>query len=148
MKFDKNSEEKQCWLLVERLENWKVDRDSGFLVLGIGERKKATAEKMKPGDLIITYVSSGRSCFVDIRTVTGSGVRRSKRGLIYDDVYPYEIDTSPLKILPEEKWIKVHTLVGKLSFLDPCKDWRQVMRNAIRQLDGKDSKILLNALSQ
>ena len=47
------------WLIVERYENWVVDRARGFATLGFPERMKKRASQLRAGDLLFVYVSSG-----------------------------------------------------------------------------------------
>ncbi|PIQ26163.1 hypothetical protein COW64_12260 [bacterium (Candidatus Blackallbacteria) CG18_big_fil_WC_8_21_14_2_50_49_26] len=135
------------WLSVERYENWIVDRNSGFTFLGISERKQKIAEKMEIGDILVTYVSSGYSCFSDAREIVSEKPKRSKFGLIYDEPYPYFIETKPLVILHETQWVKIHKLVTSLGFLPKEKDWRQVLRNSPKKLSNADGEIILVALN-
>jgi predicted RNA-binding protein len=134
------------WLSVERYENWLADQKSGFAFLGIGERKLKLAEEIKPGDVIVTYVSSGYSSFSGFREVVSEKPKKSLIRAHYDEPFPYQIDTKPILSLPPEKWVKIHNLVGKLSFLPKNLDWRQNMRNALRKLNERDAKQIIDLL--
>lgn len=134
------------WLSVERYENWLADQNSGFTFLGIGERKLKLATEIKPGDIIVTYVSSGYSSFSGFREVISERPKKSSFRSHYDEPFPYQIDTRPIISLPAEKWVKIHDFVGKLSFLPVNLDWRQNMRNALRKLDEHDAKIIIDRL--
>jgi predicted RNA-binding protein len=134
------------WLSVERYDNWETDKRAGFSFLGVTNRKLKLSSEMKAGDLLITYVSSGYSCFSDIREIVSDKPKISKFGLAYDEPYPYQIDTKPFIVLQEKKWIKIHDFVGKLSFLPIEKDWRQIMRNSPRKLSEEDALIIVKEI--
>jgi hypothetical protein len=60
------------WLSVETPDNWIADKVTGFSLMGIADRKKALAQTVEAGDLILTYVK-GRG-FADIRRVVTKGL--------------------------------------------------------------------------
>ncbi len=144
--YSKLGDVEMYWLSIERYENWKTDEKTGFSFLGISDRKLKVAEEMKSRDLIITYISSGYGCFSDIREVVSDKPRRSKMGLVYDEPYPYQIDTKPLLILQKVQWLKIHNFVARLDFLSKGKDWRQVLRHSPRKLVAADAELIIGAI--
>jgi hypothetical protein len=68
----------QGWLIIERLENWEVDKAKNFAFFGVPERARKTAAEIAEGDLVFCYVSSGRSAFSDIRVVKEAGLQKMK----------------------------------------------------------------------
>lgn len=134
------------WLSVERYDNWLTDKAAGFKFLGIFDRKLKTAQQMKAGDYLISYISSGKSSFADIRKIISDHPSKFKKGLIYDEPFPYVILTEPYIILDESDWIKIHDVLDKLTFLPIEKDWRQMMRNSLRKLNDDDALFLINLI--
>lgn len=135
------------WLLVERLENWNVDAAEGFQRFGLSEYKTKLAEQIKTGDRLIVYVSSGISAFSDIRESVSDGYKRLRFGGDYDTAFPISISTRPVLTLPRQNWVPVQSLISSLAFTRDRKDWRQVMRNALRHLTDEDAEILSAALN-
>lgn len=134
------------WLTVERAENWEVDKTEGFCRFGLSDRKRILASQIEPGDLIFTYISSGKSSLADMRRVRSPALVRLKHGGNYDSPYPLAISTEPLIWLPQEKWVRIKTLAAELSFIDIRRDWRQQMRSSLRLLLQSDATILETAL--
>jgi predicted RNA-binding protein len=64
------------WLLVERLDNWNVDKKEGFRRFGLSDKKKTLADRIKKGDTLIFYISSGISKFSDVREAIADGTAR------------------------------------------------------------------------
>ncbi len=136
------------WLLVERLENWEVDRMEGFRRFGLPEKKKRWADEMKTGDKLIFYVSSGMSRFADVREVIKEGTFRLGASGAYDTAFPLFIATKPILTLDIEKWVAIQNLTRKLSFTAGMKDWRQVMRTSMRRLNHEDVAVILDAMNR
>jgi hypothetical protein len=132
------------WLIVERYDNWRVDRANNFCHFGVADRKKATAMKIKPGDLLVGYVS-GKSCFSDLRKVLSPPIIRLRLGGPYDAPFSIALSTEPLIIPPEENWIPVKELAARLSFLN-ATDWRQSFRSSLRPIPEADGRLLEWAL--
>ena len=41
-----------CWMIIERLENWEVDKKAEFSMFGLSNRYKKAAEQIEKGDLV------------------------------------------------------------------------------------------------
>jgi predicted RNA-binding protein len=136
------------WLLVERLENWEVDRKEGFRRFGLPARKQRLAEQMRKGDKLIFYVSSGLSQFADIREVSEDGVFALGTGGGYDTAFPLFIATTPRLTLDPDKWVPIRDLIPKLSITSSKNDWRQVMRTSLREISDEDAEIIIDAMNQ
>ena len=134
------------WLIVERYENWGVDRAENFRRFGLPERKRTTASKIRPGDLLVVYVS-GKGCFSDIRRVTSPPIVNLKHGEPYDAAFAFAIATEPYITPTEDKWLSIHTLLKQLSFLSPT-DWRQSFRSSLRSIPDTDGKLIEKLLSK
>ena len=134
------------WLLVERLENWKIDQMEGFRRFGLPEVKRTLAQQVEKGDTLIFYVSSGISRFSDIREATASGTAKLGIEGDYDTPYPLSISTRPILTLERHIWVPLHGLVSSLSLTSGKADWRQVMRNSLRRLSDEDGDLILNAM--
>jgi len=132
------------WLIVERYENWLVDSAEGFRHFGLSERRKAAIERIKAGDLLIVYVT-GKSCFSDVRRVLMPTTVRLKLGGPYDAAFPYALATEPVVTLKAENWLSVQSLAPKLGFLQ-FRDWRQAMRNSLREIPESDGRLLEKAI--
>lgn len=134
------------WLLVERIENWEIDKREGFQKFGIPERRRVLAGQIQKGDLLIFYISSGISMFADIREATSTGTKQLPFGGDYDTAYPLSVSTRPYLILERNRWITIRSLVDKLSFTTGKKDWRQLMRVSLRRLQKSDALLIIKAM--
>lgn len=134
------------WFLIERKENWEVDRREGFRRFGIARSKISLAAKIKKGDLLIFYVSSGISKLADVREANKDGIEKLPMGGDYDTAFPSCILTRPYITLERENWIPLRPLIERLSFIDTTKDWRQNLRNSLRLLSDADGALLLTSM--
>lgn len=134
------------WLIVERLENWEVDRDSDFSRFGLPERLERRASEVRKGDRLVAYVSSGISAFADVRQATSDGVEKLRFGGDYDTAFPICIRTESLFSLDRPQWVPIRTLVSELSFTKGKRDWRQLMRNSLRLLSQSDAERIIDCM--
>jgi len=136
------------WIINERRENWEVDKSIGFSLFGLPEYKRAMAGQLFPGDILLTYVSSGISAFADARRVEANKGGRLRLGEPYDTPFPISIRTSPLVALTRDQWIKIHELVRLLSFTKGKKDWRQSFRFSLRHICRRDGELIFSRLKK
>ena len=134
------------WLIVERYENWNVDRAENFRRFGLPERSRNTAAKINPGDLLVVYVS-GKNCFSDVRRVISPTIAPLKLGGPYDAAFAFALSTEPFITPTEENWIRVQQLADRLIFLSRT-DWRQSFRNSIRPIPEVDGKLIQSLFEQ
>ena len=133
-------------MAVERLENWQADSATKFKRFGIPDRTRRRAQSIEKDDLIVGYVSSGISCFADIRRITSSTIE--KLGFVegYDDVFPFCIRTESLLVLDREDWVPIRSMLSDLSFTRGRDDWRQTMRHSFRPLAEDDANRIVTAM--
>lgn len=132
------------WLIVERYDNWIVDRKENFVRFGLPERKRTTAGKIKPSDLLVVYVS-GKSCFSDIRRVLSPAIITLRFGGSYDAAFSFALSTESFVAPAEENWVPVKELAERLSFLSPT-DWRQSFRTSLRSIPEADGRLVEQVL--
>jgi hypothetical protein len=133
------------WLIVERYANWQVDRSENFYRFGIPDKKVPLARTIRPGDILVTYISGGKSAFSDMRRVLSPPIIALKQGGPYDAAFSTAISTAPLLVLPEEHWVSVKGMLADLTFLSG-KDWGQVFRTSLKALPAVDGVTIERAL--
>lgn len=136
------------WLLVERVENWEVDKREGFRRFGLSDAKRVLGSQIKKGDTLVFYISSGVSRFSDIREATKDGTDKLGSVGEYDTGFPLSISTRPKLTLPRDKWVPLHDLVSLLSITAGKGDWRQTMRASLRRLSENDAAIIIGAMKR
>ena len=136
------------WLIVERFENWEVDKENLFAFFGIPDHKRALAERIAEGDQLITYISSGIASFADVRQARSGGFIRLRHGGDYDTAFGLAIPTEPVVVLPRNKWLPINTFVECLDLTRGKKDWRQVVRQSLRSLSVSDGKLLKDRIKR
>jgi hypothetical protein len=136
----------QSWLIIERFENWEVDKAKNFAFFGLPERSRKTAAEIAEGDLVFCYVSSGRSAFSDIRMVKQTGLQKMKIQS-YDDNFAFYFSTAPVLALPPQKWVPIKRLASELDLTRERKDYRPLLQTSIRKLTAHDAELLQSRLT-
>src|SRR5262249_1509688 len=104
----------RAWLIVERLQNWKVDEENGFSFFGLSDRYRKISSEIAANDLIICYVSGGPRAFSDIRMVKESGLRELEKQS-YKSNFAYCFSTMPILVLPRKKWVPLEEVASELD---------------------------------
>jgi EVE domain-containing protein len=136
------------WLVVERLENWERDSRGGFATHGVAESKATMARRLKPGDQLLVYVSSGVSAFADVREVGSSELMRTAGRDEYARKFPLSISTIPLLTLPREKWVKAVSILDQISAIkaDSAWNWQVMFRATLVPLRDDDARRIIAAM--
>lgn len=136
------------WLIIERLENWQVDRAANFAMFGLSNRYKKSAERIEKDDLIFCYVSSGISAFSDIRVAQATGIKPLRRRTDYDAAFDFYISTAPHLVLERPHWLPLKSILHELDLTKDRAEWRQMFRTSLRLLTPHDGQLLKTQIEQ
>lgn len=144
---DERGARTQAWLIVERLENWEVDKANNFSFFGLSERYRKTASEIKKDDLVFCYVSSGISAFSDIRLVSDATLRQLKTQS-YNSAFANCFATAPVLVLARDKWIPIKDVEEELDLTRGQANWRSKLQTSIRRLSPHDATLLRGKLEE
>lgn len=136
------------WILTGSVENFRINVERGFDVIGLKERRRNQAAAFEPGDEVVFYVT-GLQAFGGI-----AGVRSEMfedRAPIWPqgrkkhlEDYPWRVLAEPLAILEESSFVPVDSLLGELEHLRkwPAEHWHLGFQGQLRTVSETDAKLL------
>jgi hypothetical protein len=145
--------EKQTWILTGSLENFRINVDRRFDVIGFKERRRNQAEQMRPGDEIVFYVTGVqefggiarvRSEMYEDRTpIWPQGKKKAP------EPYPWRVDAEPVRILDEDDFVPAVGLVGELEHIAkwPAEHWHLAFQGQLRTVGDADAALLRKRIS-
>jgi hypothetical protein len=107
------------WLTLFTYRTWEEFLEAGGNVAGFRERRWRTVQKMRPGDVLLCYLT-GISRFIGILEVTGKAYQ-SYTSIWSEAVYPCRVPVRVLMTLRPEYGVPVTDLEGKLSYFRDMK---------------------------
>jgi predicted RNA-binding protein len=143
-------EQPKSWILTGSLENFRVNVERGFEVIGFKERRRRQAEQMRPGDEIAFYVTGvqefgaiakvSSEMFEDRTEVWPPGPKQ--------EAYPWRVDAEPLIVLTEERFVPALELVGELEHTAkwPPEHWHLAFQGQLRTVSEHDAGLLRERL--
>jgi len=136
----------KTWILTGSLENFRINVERGFDVIGFKERRRRQAEQMKAGDEIVFYVTGVQEfggiarvtseCYEDRTPVWPAGKKA--------EAYPWRVDAEPVVILAEEDFVPAVGLVGELEHARkwPAEHWQLAFQGQLRTVGEADARLL------
>ena len=143
----------KTWILTGSLENFRINVERGFDVIGFKERRRRQAEEFEPGDEIVFYVT-GVQAF--------GGIARVKSEMFEDrtpiwpqgkkkkpEPYPWRVEAEPVLILPEDEFVPAEELVTELEHVRkwPLDHWHLAFQGQLRTIGEHDASLLRERLS-
>jgi predicted RNA-binding protein len=140
------------WILTGSLENFRVNVERGFDLIGFKERRRRQAEEFEPGDEIFFYVT-GVQAF--------GGIARVKSEMFEDrapiwppksknkpEPYPWRVEAEPVLILPEEVFVPAEELATELDHVRkwPPDHWHLAFQGQLRTIGEADARLLRERL--
>jgi hypothetical protein len=143
----------KTWILTGSLENFLINVERGFDVIGFKERRRLQAREFEPGDEIVFYVT-GVQAFGGIARVTSEmfedrapiwpqGKKASSK-TASPEPYPWRVHAEPVAVLDEEDFVPAVELVGDLEHAAkwPAEHWHLAFQGQLRVVGGADAKLL------
>jgi EVE domain len=153
----------KTWILTGSLENFRINVERGFDVIGFKERRRRQAEEFEPGDEVFFYVTGVqafgglarvRSEMFEDRTRIWPGVKKGARASGSGkkpkrEPYPWRVEAEPLLVLGEDDFVPAEALVGDLEHVSkwPLDHWHLAFQGQLRTIGKADAKLLRDRLS-
>lgn len=151
----------KTWILTGSLENFRINVERGFDVIGFKERRRRQAEEFEPGDEIVFYVT-GVQAFGGIARVKSEmfehrdriwpGTKRRPQGPPPDqrpEIYPWRVEAEPVLILPEDEFVPAEELATELEHVRkwPPDHWHLAFQGQLRTVGEADAALLRERLT-
>ena len=136
------------WILTGSLENFRINVERGFDVIGFKEKRRTMAEQFEPGDEVVFYVT-GVQAFGGIARVTSEMFEdrepiwpQGKKK--HPEPYPWRVSAEPVLVLPEEEFVPAEELVGEMEHIAkwPAEHWHLAFQGQLRTIGDADAKLL------
>jgi predicted RNA-binding protein len=136
------------WILTGSLENFRINVERGFDVIGFKERRRLQAAEFEPGDEIVFYVT-GRQAFGGIARVRSEMFEdrapiwpRGKKKRPED--YPWRVEAEPVAILAEDEFVPAEELAAELEHVRkwPAEHWHLAFQGQLRMIGEADARVL------
>src|SRR5919202_307425 len=114
-------------------------------VQGIKSRHRKKAERMKPGDKIVYYLT-GRKAFAGIATVTSPYFESHERIWESGDPkkavedYPFRVEIAPDVILPVEDAVLAEPIARQMTYVAkwPAENWTLAFQGNVHEIGEAD----------
>jgi predicted RNA-binding protein len=143
-----SGDDQTTWILTGSLENFRINVERGFDVIGFKERRRRQAEEFEPGDEIIFYltgvqafggIARVRSEMFEDRTPIWPQAKKRK-----PEPYPWRVEAEPVLVLPEDRFVPAEELVTELEHIRkwPPDHWHLAFQGQLRTIGDADSRLL------
>jgi hypothetical protein len=154
------SEGAKTWILTGSLENFRINVERGFDVIGFKERRRRQAEEFEPGDEVFFYVT-GVQAFGGLARVKSEmfedrdriwpGTKRRPQKPPPDkkpEIYPWRVEAEPVLILPEDEFVPAEELATELEHVRkwPPDHWHLAFQGQLRTIGEADAALLRERL--
>ena len=143
----------KTWILTGSLENFRINVERGFDVIGFKERRRRQAEEFELGDEIVFYVTGVQAfggiarvrseMFEDRAPIWPQGKKKKP------EPYPWRVEAEPVLILPEEDFVPAEELVTEPEHIRkwPLDHWHLAFQGQLRTIGDADATLLRERLS-
>ena len=107
------------WLDLFTGTTWEEFRKAGAKVSGFRYRRRSMVERIKPGDILLCYLTGVMRWVGGLEVI---GPSKDKSSIWKDDEFPARLDVRPIMMIDPEKGLPMDQLNGKVSFFSGPKD--------------------------
>jgi hypothetical protein len=141
------------WIIVGSTDNFARTRELGFTIQGIKSRHRKKAEKMKPGDKIIYYLT-GVKQFGGIATITSPYFESHDRIWQSGDPkketedYPFRVNIEPDLILDDGDYTDAEPVARQMTYVSkwPASNWTLAFQGNVHVIEQSDYELIRAAI--
>ncbi len=141
------------WIVVGSPENFARTADHGFAVQGLKSRHRKKAERMRPGDKIVYYLT-GHKAFGGIVTIESPYFESHERIWISGDPrkdnedYPFRVNIAPDLILPIDDAIPAEPVARQMTYVAkwPEANWTLAFQGNVHEITEGDYRLIRQAI--
>jgi hypothetical protein len=141
------------WIVVGSPDNFARTAEHGFTVQGFKSRHRKKAERMKPGDKIVYYLT-GRKAFAGIVTVTSPYFESHERIWESGDPkkavedYPFRVEIVPEVVLPVADAISAEPIARQMTYVAkwPKANWTLAFQGNLHEIGEDDFRSIHDAI--
>lgn len=137
-----------AWILTGSVENFRINVERDFDVVGFKERRRNQASEFEPGDEIVFYVT-GVQAFGGIARVRSEMFKdrtpiwpqgRKK----HPEDYPWRVEAERVIALDEGAFVPADSLVDELEHVRkwPPEHWHLAFQGQLRAVSEADAELL------
>jgi predicted RNA-binding protein len=141
------------WILTGSLENFRINVERGFDVIGFKERRRRQAEEFEAGDEVFFYVTGVQAfgglarvrseMFEDRTPIWPQGKKKKP------EPYPWRVEAEPVLILDEDEFVPAEKLASDLEHVRkwPPDHWHLAFQGQLRTIGEADAALLRERLA-
>jgi len=142
------------WIVVGSPENFESTAQRGFIVQGLKSRHRKKAERMKPGDKIVYYLT-GRKAFGGIVTIESPYFESHERIWASGDPkkaaedYPFRVNIAPDIVLPVADAIPAEPIARRMDYVAkwPAANWTLAFQGNVHEIGENDYRLIRDAIA-
>jgi hypothetical protein len=134
------------WLDLFTGTTWREFREAGANVSGFRPRQSHVAKRVKPGDILLCYLT-GVMRWVGALEVTGAST--DTRRIWKEQEFPVRFDVKTLVTLEPEHGVPMQELEGRVKFYASPKDkgkFQGIIRSSLHTISPKDGELIVSLL--
>jgi hypothetical protein len=137
------------WIIVGSPDNFARTEELGFTVQGIKSRHRKKAERMKPGDKIVYYLT-GKKAFGGIATIASPYFESHERIWQSGDPkkeaedYPFRVKIEPDVVLPANQAVPAEPIARQMTYVSkwPAANWTLAFQGNVHEIGEDDYKLI------
>lgn len=141
------------WIIVGSADNLRRTAELGFTVQGIKARHRKKAERMRPGDKLVYYVTGAKS-FAGIATVESPFFESHERIWASADPkkaaedYPFRVRISADLVLDLEDAVPAEGVARRMAYVAkwPAANWTLAFQGNVHEIGEEDYRLIRAAI--
>jgi hypothetical protein len=142
------------WIIVGSPDNFRRTKELGFMVQGIKSRHRKKAQRMKPGDKIVWYLT-GVKVFGGVATITSPYFESHDRIWQSGDPkkeaedYPFRVNIEPDIVLDEPEWAPAEPIARQMAYVSkwPAGNWTLAFQGNVHVIEQADYELIRSAIA-
>jgi len=143
------------WIIVSSPDNYEATRSLDYTMQGMKSRHRKKAERMKPGDKIVYYLT-GLKAFGGVSTITSPFFEGHERIWSSGDPtkaeedYPWRVNTAPEVVLTTDRAVAAEPIARQMAYVAkwPSANWTLAFQGNVHEIGEGDFALIRDAIAE
>jgi hypothetical protein len=142
------------WIIVGSIDNFLKTAELGFTLQGLKSRHRKKAERMRPGDKLVWYVT-GLKAFAGVATITSEYFEDHDRIWQSGDPkkmaedYPFRVRIAAEAVLPDGEFVPAEGVARQMAYVAkwPAENWTLAFQGNVHEIGEGDYRLIREAIA-
>lgn len=142
------TEKPNYYMIITTSDDYIIDFDNDFQLIGFPNRNKKSVKSMKVGDKVVFYVTKKSEFMASVEVVGSYFYSTTQYWADEYDVWPHRVKTKKITAIDyDDKGVYIKDIWNELDLITNKKKWGSQVMGSLRRITEHDYNVITKSIS-